>query len=80
MIIAAIAKEFPDDGIVGEEDSSDLRKDDKLRDSVWNVVKGAQEAYNDPELASLKDAEDVMTTIDKGTHAGGRTGSMEFYS
>ncbi|RPA81235.1 3(2),5-bisphosphate nucleotidase HAL2 [Ascobolus immersus RN42] len=80
LIIASVNAAFPGDGIVGEEDSAFLRKDEKLRGIVWNLVKetleAAGEAKEDIPLGNIKDEQELMDTIDKGLHEGGRSGRV----
>jgi len=42
LIIASIKHAFPEDEVVGEEDANDLRKNDSLRDLVWDLVQAAK--------------------------------------
>jgi 3'(2'), 5'-bisphosphate nucleotidase len=45
---------------------------------VWNVVRETldESAALDVELGGIKDEEEMMALIDKGTHEGGGVGSL----
>jgi 3'(2'), 5'-bisphosphate nucleotidase len=79
LIIASIKSAFPADEVVGEEDAADLRKDDSLRDLVWDLV---QKAKLDDEEAEesiggpIKSAEEMLDAIDQGNSEGGRKGRV----
>lgn len=78
LIISSITHAFPEDPIVGEEDSNDLRADKSKRDLVWGLVKDTLGATKDltGELGDIKDDEEMLAVIDKGTHQGGSVGSL----
>ncbi|PWW80774.1 3(2),5-bisphosphate nucleotidase HAL2 [Tuber magnatum] len=78
LVISSIAHVFPEDSIVGEEDSSDLRADKAKLDLVWGLVKDTLEATKDltNELGDIKDEEGMLATIDKGKHQGGSVGRI----
>ena len=79
LIIHAIKKNFPDDQVVGEEEASTVRDDQKLRDQIWGLVDGAK--LNDSEAEKvlggpieLLDA--MLDAIDAGNSAGGNKGRI----
>jgi 3'(2'), 5'-bisphosphate nucleotidase len=62
-----LAKHFPDQPLIGEEDASDLR-DGAQSDLCDKVVSAAQ------SVISTLSADDVLNAIDRGTHAESKTG------
>ncbi|RPA96658.1 3(2),5-bisphosphate nucleotidase HAL2 [Choiromyces venosus 120613-1] len=78
LIISSIAHAFPEDSVVGEEDSSGLRADQSKRDLVWGLVKDTLDATKEltAELGKIKDDEEMLAVIDKGTHQGGSVGRI----
>ncbi len=76
LIISALRAAFPDDGFLGEEDASALRKDAELRDRVYELVCSASAGgAASPQLATPSSAEDMMDLIDLGgSGCGGPTG------
>lgn len=80
IIIHAIKKNFPDDNIVGEEDSSSLRSDGRsealLKSEILKAITDVQEkteVYND-KLGKLQDLNVILNSIDLGNSEGGRKG------
>jgi 3'(2'), 5'-bisphosphate nucleotidase len=84
VVNTILARAFPDDAIVGEEDAKDLRaaSADKLR---GDVVKLARDALNEPRgpgdveqwgIGTGRDwtETELLEAIDRGTAEGGRTG------
>lgn len=78
LVIAALRHAFPDDHIVGEEDSELLRKENDKRDLLWSHIKGVLDEglVPDTEIGKIRDEVDMLDLIDRGNHGGGRTGSM----
>jgi 3'(2'), 5'-bisphosphate nucleotidase len=79
LIIASIKHVFPEDEVVGEEDADDLRKDDSLRDLVWDLVQAAKledSAAEDKIGGPIKDKDAMLTALDQGNSAGGRKGRI----
>ncbi|MCJ1481181.1 hypothetical protein MMC06_001337 [Schaereria dolodes] len=79
LIIQAIRHNFPDDGIVGEEEASSLRGDASLAEQVWNLVKTSKldDAEAERELGGrLESDEAMLNAIDAGNSAGGPTGRI----
>ncbi|KAI1410723.1 3(2),5-bisphosphate nucleotidase HAL2 [Hypoxylon sp. FL1857] len=79
LIISALKANFPDDEIVAEEEAAQLRKDDNLRHTIWDLVKTTQ--LSDPEAESLlggaiEDEEAMLTMIDYGNSKGGNKGRI----
>jgi 3'(2'), 5'-bisphosphate nucleotidase len=79
LIIAALRANFPRDDIVAEEEASDLRANEELREKVWGYVQ--KTALDDPgaegELGgSVKSVDDMLAVIDGGKSQGGRTGRV----
>ncbi|CUS13029.1 unnamed protein product [Tuber aestivum] len=78
LIISSITHAFPEDSIVGEEDSSHLRADRPKLDLVWGLVQDSLEATKDQtsELGDIRDDEEMLAAIDKGNHQGGSVGRI----
>ncbi|KAL7621878.1 3'(2'),5'-bisphosphate nucleotidase [Parahypoxylon ruwenzoriense] len=79
LIIAALKANFPDDEIVAEEEAAQLRQDDTLRHTIWDLVHTTQ--LSDPAAESLlggpvKDEETMLTFIDYGNSKGGAKGRI----
>ncbi|MBK1878563.1 3'(2'),5'-bisphosphate nucleotidase [Pelagicoccus mobilis] len=67
LVLSTLAAAFPNDPAVGEEDSSDLRKEENA-ELFSRVVEYAQ------KVDGSLDAESVLAAIDRGKHAGGSQG------
>ena len=69
LLVAAIHHNFPQDTIVGEEDTSLLRSEPKIAEQVWEFVSSTQ-IGNAPVceklLQSLTSLEDMLRCIDLG--------------
>jgi 3'(2'), 5'-bisphosphate nucleotidase len=79
LIIAAIRHNFPDDEIVGEEESSLLRSNSELRDKVWKLVSQVHLSNPEEDLllgGPLKSADAMLDAIDGGKSAGGNKGRL----
>ncbi|KAL6866649.1 3(2),5-bisphosphate nucleotidase HAL2 [Trichoderma novae-zelandiae] len=79
LIIAALQHNFPDDAIVAEEESAQLREDENLRTTVWELVKDAKLDNAEAEAllgGPIKDAEAMVEFIDKGNSPGGSQGRI----
>ncbi|PVH84177.1 3',5'-bisphosphate nucleotidase-like protein [Cadophora sp. DSE1049] len=79
LIIHAIKKNFPDDQVVGEEEASTLRDNQKLRDQIWGLVDGAK--LNDSEAEKvlggpIESLDAMLDAIDAGNSAGGNKGRI----
>ncbi|CRG84498.1 hypothetical protein PISL3812_01779 [Talaromyces islandicus] len=79
LIIQAIAQNFPNDEIVGEEESSELRQDSSLRAEIWDLVKNIK--LDDPASDALlggplPSEEAMLDIIDKGNSPGGPKGRI----
>lgn len=87
VIINAIKHNFPDDEVVGEEDSKDLQENSTLASKVLATLQANDEQYSkfigvdDAEEhrllgASFKDLDQVSSVIDMGNSEGGNTGRI----
>jgi len=79
LIISAVAHNFPNDEIVGEEESKDLRENAELKKTVWDLVKDVKldDGSADQELAGkIKSDADMLDIIDKGNSKGGAKGRI----
>lgn len=82
VVASILAKAFPDDPLVGEEDTKDLRANPIMRDRVVELANEALTA----DLAlgdnvqwgigpgQARTAEDLLSAIDRGTYEGGSSG------
>ncbi|AWU75220.1 uncharacterized protein C5L36_0B04710 [Pichia kudriavzevii] len=77
IVINAILKNFPQDEVVGEEDST-LIKEKKIEKLILNEVNSVQlkDSANNNLLGRLESPEDLCDTIDKGNSKGGRYGRI----
>jgi 3'(2'), 5'-bisphosphate nucleotidase len=79
LIIASIKHSFPEDEVVGEEDASDLRANDSLRDLVWDLVQASKledSAAEDKIGGPIKSKDAMLDALDQGNSAGGRKGRI----
>lgn len=79
LIISALQHNFPDDEIVAEEEAKDLRENEGLRQTVWDLVKNAtlSDAAAEKELGgAISSAEAMLDIIDKGDSKGGNKGRI----
>lgn len=79
LIIQAIRYNFPADDIVGEEEASSLRENNSLADQIWTLVAATrlEDEEAERELGGpLKDAEQMLDAIDRGSSAGGSEGRI----
>jgi 3'(2'), 5'-bisphosphate nucleotidase len=79
LIIQAILKNFPEDQIVAEEESSELRQDTALRAEIWDLVKDIrlEDKASDELLGGpLPSEEAMLDIIDQGKSAGGARGRI----
>ena len=84
MINTILSRTFPDDPIVGEEDAADLRSESAspLRNRIVELANEALTADlrqgEQPNWGlgpgSSQSVEVLLSTIDRGTYAGGRSG------
>jgi 3'(2'), 5'-bisphosphate nucleotidase len=75
LVNAVLRQNFPEDRIVGEEDSGELRHNGELRQTVWELVQKTLDARDEQGLR-IKSVEDMLDLIDLGGSEGGATGSM----
>ena len=76
IINHAIKLNFPNDEIVGEEDSQELQENNSLADQVLNLITKIQQetgVYNDI-VGTLTDKNKVFESIDFGNSQGGLKG------
>lgn len=78
LIVSAIHHAFPSDCIIGEEDSSVLRKDSELCQKVWELVSSTklEDEESERSLKSPKDVEDMLRMIDFGGQGVGGRGRV----
>lgn len=79
LINAALRHNFPDDEIVAEEEAKDLRENERVRATVWDLVQKSKlvDSISENELGgSIKSVEDMMDIIDKGDSKGGKKGRI----
>ncbi|KAK0522542.1 3'(2'),5'-bisphosphate nucleotidase [Tilletia horrida] len=90
VVNTVLAAHFPQDAIVGEEDSADLRGEGedkvKLRQQIYDLANEAlarpeqdcpAEQVQENKWGSAKvDTEQLLKAIDRGNSAGGRSGRM----
>lgn len=79
LLVATIHHSFPDDIIVGEEDTSLLKKNPELVDQIWRLVGSSRLDDDECEklLHSPESTEDMVKSIDLGgTSYGGPNGRV----
>ncbi|KAF1815005.1 carbohydrate phosphatase [Eremomyces bilateralis CBS 781.70] len=70
LLISALHHAFPNDGFIGEEDSSALRSNSELRERVWDLVKSTTlEGDDATTLHHPGSADEMMEMIDLGVNA-----------
>ncbi|KAI9769087.1 MAG: hypothetical protein M1840_004438 [Geoglossum simile] len=77
LIIAAIRHNFPNDEIIGEEESSLLRSNLGLRHTVWGLVSQIRLSSTEEDLllgGPLKSDDAMLDAIDGGKSVGGDKG------
>ncbi|KAK6361599.1 hypothetical protein TWF730_005319 [Orbilia blumenaviensis] len=82
LVFASLDKNFPDDNIIGEEDSADLRSNKELTglvfkavtDAIYSNATGQSSSSSStssgpvPELGTVSNETEMMDFIDKGRH------------
>jgi len=79
LIIHAIKQNFPEDEIVGEEEASPLRNNEKLRNQIWALVKDTTLKDSDAEKVlggPIESVDRMLDSIDAGNSAGGPKGRI----
>ncbi|KAK4506514.1 hypothetical protein PRZ48_000246 [Zasmidium cellare] len=79
LIIAALQHNFPEDEIVAEEEAKDLRENETLKQTVWDLVQDAKLSDSSAEQVlggPIKSAESMLDLIDKGDSKGGNKGRI----
>lgn len=77
LLISAVEHAFPEYGVLGEEDATELRQDAKLRDRVFALVNSVSltNPKDDTPLPKPVSEGDMMDMIDRGGNGkGGREG------
>ncbi|VUC24752.1 unnamed protein product, partial [Clonostachys rosea] len=79
LIIAALRHNFPDDAIVAEEEAAQLRSDENLKSTIWELVRSTRldDATSEQALGgAIKDADEMLDLIDRGNSPGGNKGRI----
>ena len=79
LIISALAHNFPQDEIVAEEESKDLRENSQLKQTVWDLVKDVSldDARANQQLGGpITSDESMLELIDRGSSKGGPSGRI----
>ncbi|KAK9457053.1 hypothetical protein V1511DRAFT_496071 [Dipodascopsis uninucleata] len=77
VIIGALQTVFPEDPVVGEEDSTILREKVSLRDRVWQLVCEASTFDNfESDIGKVESSNKMLEYIDRGKFEGGRVKRM----
>ncbi|KAK5000552.1 3'(2'),5'-bisphosphate nucleotidase [Elasticomyces elasticus] len=79
LIISALQHAFASDEIVAEEEAKDLRENEGLRTTVWDLVKEVRlrdDAAEEQIGGGVKNADIMMDIIDKGNSKGGAHGRI----
>ncbi|CAM1506442.1 Fc.00g060830.m01.CDS01 [Cosmosporella sp. VM-42] len=79
LIIAALAHNFPEDAIVAEEEAAQLKEDENLKNTIWELVRDTK--LDDAEAETLlggpvKDVDSMLELIDRGGSPGGASGRI----
>ena len=85
MVNTILANAYPDDKVVGEEDSAELAApgNEELQSRVHSLVNealGAELRYGDNAQWGIgpgrrREIQDIFEAIDRGNYEGGRSGS-----
>lgn len=86
VINTILGRSFPQDPVVGEEDSSDLREEsgaslrgrvvDLANDALTADVQAGEKEHWGLGPTQRRSAEELLQAIDRGNYGGGRTGRM----
>ncbi|KAK7221108.1 hypothetical protein V2G26_009111 [Clonostachys chloroleuca] len=79
LIIAALRHNFPDDAIVAEEEAAQLRTDENLKNTIWDLVRSTKldDAASEQALGgAIKDSDEMLDLIDQGNSTGGNKGRI----
>jgi 3'(2'), 5'-bisphosphate nucleotidase len=79
LIIAALQHSFPQDAIVAEEEAAQLKEDENLRKTIWDLVSSTKldDEASEAELGGgIKDADSMLELIDRGGSPGGSSGRI----
>lgn len=79
LIISALQAHFPDDEIVAEEEAKDLRENETLRSTVWDLVQAAKLSDSAAEKevgGAISSPDRMLEVLDKGASNGGSKGRI----
>ena len=79
LIIAALAHNFPEDEIVAEEEAADLRTNENLRNTIWELVRDTKLDDDESETllgGGIQDVDTMLDLIDRGNSKGGSSGRI----
>ncbi|KAH7312337.1 hypothetical protein B0I35DRAFT_436730 [Stachybotrys elegans] len=79
LIIAALQHNFPSDAIVAEEEAAELRDNEELKQTIWDLVKNTRlddDASEELLGGPIKSVESMLDLIDKGNSPGGASGRI----
>jgi 3'(2'), 5'-bisphosphate nucleotidase len=79
LIISALQHNFPNDQIVAEEEARDLRDNETIRQTVWELVSNTSlaDAASEQLLGgAIRSADAMLDLIDKGDSKGGNSGRI----
>ena len=79
LIIAALRHNIPEDAIVAEEEAAQLKEDENLKQTIWDLVKSTKldDAEAEAKLGGpIKDVDAMLEFIDNGNSPGGAQGRI----
>lgn len=79
LIIAALAHNFPQDAIVAEEEAAQLKEDEALKNTIWDLVRSTKldDVAAEGQLGgAIKDVDSMLELIDRGNSPGGAKGRI----
>ncbi|KAF4124359.1 3'(2'), 5'-bisphosphate nucleotidase [Geosmithia morbida] len=79
LIIAALRHNFPSDAIVAEEEAAQLRGDDELKATIWDLVRSTSLSDAEGEAllgGPIRDVDEMLDLLDGGSSQGGSTGRI----
>lgn len=76
VITSHIHVAFPNDRIVGEEDSAMLRSQPELVSRIWHLVSNSQAEEGARSKSQIKSSSELLDLIDRGIDPGGPTGRI----
>ncbi|PHH81051.1 hypothetical protein CDD82_1357 [Ophiocordyceps australis] len=66
LIAAALRHNFPNDGVVAEEEGHELQRQAQLADKVWEAVRATHLTQHDDELGAVASRDDMLALLDHG--------------